>query len=84
MDAIIGPAVLIPMGFIFSLIGGGVLYNEYRLKQKREILMITGRKIGARVIEIGMNRSISINGRHPYVITCQANVSGKDVTLLLL
>lgn len=80
VDAMIGPAVLLFMGFVFSSIGGAVFYHHYRLRKKRELLMRTGRKIQARVTEIGFNRSITVNGRHPYIVTCAANVSGKDLT----
>jgi len=80
MDAIIGPGVFLILGFVFGAIGGGVLYNEYRLRRRRETLMRTGRRIQAKVVEIGMNRSISVNGRHPYIVTCQANVSGRETT----
>lgn len=77
-EAIIGPAVFLFIGFVFSGIGGGVLFNQYQTKKKREILMRTGRKIEAVITEIGLNRNISINGRHPYVITCKGEVSGKE------
>ncbi len=79
-EAIIGPAVFLFLGFVFGGIGGGVLFNQYQTKKKRETLVRTGRKIEAVITEIGLNRSISINRRHPYVVTCKGNVSGKEMT----
>ncbi|HNP94612.1 MAG TPA: hypothetical protein PKJ63_03255 [Cyclobacteriaceae bacterium] len=80
IEAMIGPAVLLFVGFVFSSIGAAVFYHHISQRKKRDLLMRTGRKIQARVTEIVSNTSITVNGRHPYIVTCAANVSGKDLT----
>lgn len=77
-EVLIGPAIFAFIGLIFALIGGGILLSQRRERMRKELLMRTGRKIEARIIDFKMNTSIKVNNRHPYKITCTANVSGKD------
>ncbi len=77
-EVFIGPAIFAFIGLIFALIGGGILLSQRRERMRKELLMRTGRKIEARIIDLKMNTTIRVNNRHPYKITCAANVSGKD------
>jgi hypothetical protein len=80
LEQLIGPMVMGAMGLIFSSVGGGVLLNLRKQRIKRETLMHFGRKIKAEVTQIEMNTHISVNGRHPSVITCVSTLSGSEKT----
>lgn len=76
----IGPLIFTGMGLLFSAIGGGILYFQAKQKAKRELLMRTGRKLRAAINEVYFNTSISMNNRHPQIVECVAEVSGKKQT----
>jgi hypothetical protein len=76
----IGPLIFAGMGLLFTAIGGGVLYSQAKQKAKRELLIRTGRKVRAVISEVYYNTSISMNNRHPQIVECVAEVSGKKQT----
>lgn len=73
----IGPLVFTLIGLIFASIGGGILYYQSKQKERRELLLRSGRKLRALISDVYYNNSISINNRHPRVIECVAELSGK-------
>jgi len=79
-EAWIGPGVFTFIGLLFACIGGGVLYFISKQKAKRELLLRTGKKLRAVISEVSFNTSISVNGRHPTIIECAAEVSGQKKT----
>lgn len=76
----IGPLVFGGVGMLFAAIGGGILYSQAKQKARRELLLRTGRKLRAVISNVYFNTSISINNRHPLVVECIAEVSGKKQT----
>jgi len=79
-EAWVGPLVFTGIGLIFSAIGGGVLYYLAKQKAKREFLLRSGRKLRAAISNMYQNTSISVNNRHPLVIECVAELSGRKET----
>lgn len=62
--------VLLLMGIIFFLVGFIPLVNSIRKKVKQNKLMQNGRTLQATVDYVDYNTSLSVNGRHPFVIYC--------------
>lgn len=58
------------MGLLFTGISLVPIGNSLRKASLRRRLRNSGRKLYATVEEIVQNRSLSMNGRHPYVIYC--------------
>jgi len=76
----IGPGVFTFIGLLFAAIGGGVLYFIAKQKAKRELLLRTGKKLRAAISDAYYNTSLTVNGRHPLIIECVAEVSGQKKT----
>jgi len=76
----IGPLVFTGIGLIFASIGGGILYFQAKQKAKRELLIRTGRKVRAAISDVYYNNSISMNNRHPQIVECVGEISGKKQT----
>ena len=64
-------------GLIFGGIGGGIWYSQRLQQAKKDYLMRYGKKIKAQVVAIDLNTHIKMNNRNPFVVICQAEVSGK-------
>jgi len=64
------------MGMIFFGIGYGVLSYTKKRKEDIEWLKMYGRKIETDFVKVEMNRYISINKRHPYIIFTEYKGSG--------
>ena len=77
-EMLIGPAVFSFVGFVFMVIGGGVMWAQYKQRMRRKMLMNTGRKLKATITSITQNHKITVNHRHPYIVFCTASVSGMD------
>jgi hypothetical protein len=73
----IGPLVFSGIGLIFTAVGGGTFYYQAKQKARREMLLRSGRKLRAVISNLYYNTNISINKRHPLVIECVAEVSGR-------
>lgn len=58
------------IGGIAILAGGVSIVKERKNKKKLENLRRYGKRLQARIDEITLNRSISINGENPYIIKC--------------
>lgn len=76
----VGPLVFGGVGMLFAAIGGGILYSQAKQKARRELLLRTGRKLKAIVSNVYFNTSISINNRHPRIVECITEVSGRKHT----
>jgi hypothetical protein len=76
----IGPLVFTFVGLVFACIGGGILYYQAKQREKRELLLRSGRKLRAVISNMYYNTTISINNRHPLVIECLAELSGSKHT----
>lgn len=63
--------ILALLGLIFSGVGYGILIYNYKKKIQKKRLMETGKCIHADIIDVGIKRNFTVNGRHPYFITCQ-------------
>lgn len=59
------------MGSVFFLIGGGILVAGPLRARKNTWLRENGQKIQTKISAVDLNTSLSVNGRHPYVITSQ-------------
>lgn len=72
--------VLMLMGIVFSCVGiiPAVLVAKRRKREKR--LIAEGIVLNAIVVNIDMNRSLSVNRRHPYIIECIWRDEYSDVT----
>lgn len=62
--------LLTVMGIIFSCVGIIPLIRTVRNKTRKKKVRNTGRALYATVDEIMYNTSLTLNGRHPYVIYC--------------
>lgn len=76
----IGPLVFTIIGLIFASVGGGILYYLAKQKERRELLQRTGRKLRAVISHVYYNNRITMNNRHPLVVECVAELSGRKQT----
>jgi len=67
----LGSLILGVMGSIFFLIGGGIILAGHRKNKTRDYLQKHGRAVQVKFREVGLNESLSVNGRNPYVIIGQ-------------
>ncbi len=73
-------AILLAMGVVFAAVGIVPLIVSLAGSQKRKKLMATGRQLHAVVEYTDVNRSVSYNGRHPYIVYCTYQDPSTDVT----
>ncbi len=62
---------LLPL--IFVAVGVFLLYSFISKKILVKKLRESGRKVYALITEVSTNYSVSINGRHPYLLECEYN-----------
>ena len=67
----LGPVIVVGLGIVFSGIGGGLGLYIFGAAKRVAWLKQRGERIRADIIEVGLNSSITVNGRHPYRITAQ-------------
>jgi hypothetical protein len=67
----LGELILGILGSVFLSIGGGILLYGFLGNKKREYLIANGVSINAKFQDVTLNKSITVNGRHPFVIICQ-------------
>ncbi len=68
------------MGLVFFLIGGIPLISLIKKDKMRKQLLQTGKPLYAKVESIGYNATLTVNGRHPFVIYCLYEDPYGDVT----
>jgi hypothetical protein len=78
----LGPIFLTIFGSLFGGIGLLILRSHFRRKKLESELLATGASIRALVIEIGPNRSVSVNGVHPFMIRAQFNDPNTNLTVV--
>ena len=59
------------IGFVFTLIGGGIGMFIVKKSNDKEYLLANGRRIDTTFQGVRLNTSYSVNGRNPYVICSQ-------------
>jgi Protein of unknown function (DUF3592) len=67
----LGTIILSFIGGIFFLIGGGMILAGSLQNKTRAYLQTNGRPVQAKFQGVSLNESLSVNGRHPYVIIGQ-------------
>lgn len=67
----LGPMICGILGLVFFLIGFVPYLLGRRSKKRKAELLQTGRHIQATIDSVGLNTSLKVNGRSPYVIYCQ-------------
>ena len=72
--------MLLAMGAGFAAVGTIPLIISLAGARKRKKLMATGRQLHAVVEYTDVNRSVSYNGRHPYIVYCTYQDPSTDVT----
>lgn len=72
-------AILGPMGAIFAMLGGGLIFFVIRSARMRKWLRANGTPIAVEFLEVERDTSQSVNGRHPYRVVAQGKnpFSGK-------
>ena len=71
-DRLFLPLIFMGLGSIFAAIGGGLLIALLRRRRIVAQLRSTGLPIQAQFVECYLDRSIKVNGRSPWRVTCQA------------
>ena len=72
--------ILCGMGVIFLLVGSVYPVIMIIKSIKKKNLLRNGMALSATVEEIRWDTSLTVMGRHPYVIICSYHDPGKDVT----
>lgn len=72
--------ILLGMGIVFAAVGLVPLIRMAVFSRKNKKLLQNGKMLHATVEEIGVNTSVSFNGRHPHFIICSYYDSYRDVT----
>lgn len=70
-SSIIVNIVFTAFGFIFAAVGITPLLLFRKKTCRRDYLLQNGRRIDAKVTEIYVNTSVSVNGKHPFKICCK-------------
>lgn len=63
------------MGALFFIIGASMTGHRIKKGRLKKVLKSSGELINAEFIEAAINRSYSVNNRHPYQIFCRWNDS---------
>ena len=66
-----GATIVGGLGSVFFLIGFGMIIYGVRKQRKKEHLLERGTRINTQYQSVSRNTSLTVNGRHPYVITSQ-------------
>lgn len=67
-SAYLMPMVFGGVGAVFTPVGAGLFLAGRRRLRQRKWLRANGRETWATIAEIGIETSVKINGRHPYVV----------------
>ena len=63
--------ILFALSFVFSLVGGWSFYAMVTNSNKKKWLSTNGMVVVAKVISVGLDNSIEVNGKSPYRIRAQ-------------
>lgn len=72
--------ILLAMGAVFAAVGIIPLIGSLAGSRRAKKLMESGRQLHAVVEYTDINTSVTINGRHPYIVFCTYQDPGTDVT----
>ena len=64
-------AVLMGMGVVFGAVGIIPMLVSMKKNRKQKRLRQNGRVLHANVVSMDINRSYTVNGRHPYYLICE-------------
>jgi hypothetical protein len=64
-------------GAIFGGIGFGMIYYRIRKDRSRKYLLDSGIKIQAQISSVGIDESVTMNGRSPFVVHAEALIDGE-------
>ncbi len=67
------PLIACLFTMIFVVIGAVMLIVALKKKAQAKKLRENGRKVYATITAVSPNYSVTINGRHPYIIHCEYN-----------
>ena len=67
----LGAIILGGLGSVFAIIGFGFFINDVKKKKKNEYLKQYGTKIDTEFQNVGINTSLAVNGRNPFIIVTQ-------------
>ncbi len=67
------PLIVCLLPLIFVVLGVLFLYLYFKKKLQAKKLKENGRKVWAVITNVSPNYSVTINGRHPYILTCEYN-----------
>lgn len=66
------PAVAVILPLVFVVFGGVIVFFNVRKLLTAKKLRENGRKVWATVCSVDINTGVDYNGRHPYVVVCEA------------
>jgi len=73
VDRFLFPLIFGGLGTVFAAIGFGLLFARLRARQIAAQLRASGLPIQAKVVECYRDTSVTVNGRSPWRLLCQAN-----------
>jgi hypothetical protein len=66
-----GVLVLSLLGGVFFLVGAGISLVLWRKNRLNSWLQRHGRRVQAKIVNVGLDQSLMVNGRHPFQISAQ-------------
>lgn len=75
------PILLGGLGIVFGAVGGVLFLIPALGRRRRRLALTLGTPVQARVIEVRVHRSMSMNGKHPWVIVAEYRDDTQDRNL---
>lgn len=66
------------LGIVFLGVGGLVLVRRYEAAQKTVSVLRLGQAAPGRILEVRENYNVTVNNRHPWTITYQFQMNGRN------
>jgi hypothetical protein len=66
------------LGIVVLGVGGLVLVRHYEAAQKTVSVLRQGEAVQGRILEVRENYNVTVNNRHPWTITYQFQMNGRD------